>query len=100
MEIYIRSIKTERDRIGETERDGEGETERKVRGEKKQKRKLNRSKDKEDTSEMSYLIQSWIVTSRQLHRVTSGLLSGFRCKFLSGCTVSGGMKSMRQFMLK
>ena len=63
-----------RDRNGEREM-GTEETERKVRGEKKQKRKLNRSKDKEDTSEKSYLIQSWIVTSRQLHRVTSGLLS-------------------------
>ena len=57
------------------ERDGEGRGREKVRGEKKQKRKQNRSKDKEDTSEKSYLIQSWTVTSRRLHRVTSGLLS-------------------------
>ena len=71
-----------RERQNWGERDGEGETERKVRGEKKQKRKLNRSKDKEDTSEKSYLIQSWIVTSRQLHRVTSGLLSLLKYQFL------------------
>ena len=65
--VYTWSIKTET--VGNGEREmGTEETERKVRGEKKQKRKLNRSKDKEDTSEKSYLIQSWIVTSRQLHR--------------------------------
>ena len=70
--VYIWSIKTET----EMERERWGRKRQRERsGERRQKRKLNSSKDKEDTSEKSYLIQSWIVTSRQLHRVTSGLLS-------------------------